>query len=197
MLTYFNNANKTLYVMFRMNEFGNDTLRIGITPRDEHGDQIKEESVSFYVFRNMNYKLSREGNINYRDLTNFLNGIKHICSTYEKGNPDGEKLQFSDTYTNVKTDHIISFAFGITEKEGVPYRVLFIRDKFKDKELKQTYTFRDDDELTRFVKFLKMFLSKSINFICHLVVSELKEIIKDSVGDQLRVIVRDEIRQLR
>ena len=181
--------------MFRMNEFGNDTLRIGITPRNEHGDQIKEESVSFYVFRNMNYKVSREGNTNYRDLTNFLEGIKHICEEYDKGNPEGEKLQFSDTYTNVKTDHLISFAFGITEKEGIPYRVLFIRDKFKDKELKQTYTFRDDEELKRFTKFLKMFLNKSINFIVHLVVSEFKEVIKDSVGDQIRMIVRDELRQ--
>lgn len=194
MLTYFNNNNKTMFIMFRMNEFGNDTLRIGITPRDEKGDQLKDQSVSFYVFRNMNWKISREGNINYRDLTNFINGIKHLEEVYAKGNPDGEKLQFSDTYTNVKTEHVISFAYGITEKEGVPYRLLFIRDKFKDTELKQTYTFRDTEELRRFVKFLKMFLSHSINFICHLVVSEIKEIIKDSVGEQLRLIVRDELR---
>lgn len=185
--------------MFRLNEFGNDTLRIGITPRDEKGDQLKDQSVSFYVFRNMNWKVNREGNINYRDLENFINGINHIEEVYAKGNPDGEKLQFSDVYTNMKTEHVISFAFGITEKEGVPYRLLFIRDKFKDKELKQTYTFRDEEELKRFVKFLKMFLRHSINFICHLVVSELKEVIKDSVGEQIRLVVRDELRnnQLR
>ena len=199
MLTYFNNTNKTMFIMFRLNEFGNDTLRIGITPRDEKGDQLKDQSVSFYVFRNMNWKVNREGNINYRDLENFINGINHIEEVYAKGNPDGEKLQFSDVYTNMKTEHVISFAFGITEKEGVPYRLLFIRDKFKDKELKQTYTFRDEEELKRFVKFLKMFLRHSINFICHLVVSELKEVIKDSVGEQIRLVVRDELRnnQLR
>ena len=193
MLTYFNNGSKTLYIMFRMNEFGNDTLRIGITPRDEKGDQIKDQSVSFYVFRNMNWKTNREGNINYRDLTNFITGIKHIVSEYEKGNPNGEKLQFNDTYNNVKTEHTISFAFGITEKDGVPYRILWIKDKCAKGEINQTYTFRDQEELDRFVKFLKMFLNKSINFIVHMVVSELKETIKDSVGDQIRMIVRDEL----
>ncbi len=180
--------------MFRMNEFGNDTLRIGITPRDEKGDQIKDQAVSFYVFRVMNWKTNREGQTNYRDLTNFINGIKHIVKTYEAGNPEGEKLQFSDTYTNVKTEHTISFAFGITEKDGVPYRLLWIKDKCSKGELNQTYTFRDQEELDRFVKFLKMFMNKSINFIVHMVVSELKETIKDSVGDQIRMIVRDELR---
>lgn len=194
MLTYFNNGNKTMYIMFRMNEFGNDTLRIGITPRDEKGDQIKDQAVSFYVFRVMNWKTNREGQTNYRDLTNFINGIKHIVKTYEAGNPEGEKLQFSDTYTNVKTEHTISFAFGITEKDGVPYRLLWIKDKCSKGELNQTYTFRDQEELDRFVKFLKMFMNKSINFIVHMVVSELKETIKDAVGDQIRMIVRDELR---
>ena len=194
MLTYFNNGNKTMYIMFRMNEFGNDTLRIGITPRDEKGDQIKDQAVSFYVFRVMNWKTNREGQTNYRDLTNFINGIKHIVKTYEAGNPEGEKLQFSDTYTNVKTEHTISFAFGITEKDGVPYRLLWIKDKCSKGELNQTYTFRDQEELDRFVKFLKMFMNKSINFIVHMVVSELKETIKDAVGDQIRMIIRDELR---
>jgi len=195
MLTYFNTGNKSLFIMFKLNDFGNDTLRIGITPRNDKGDQIKEEAVSFYVFRNMNYKVNREGKINYRDLYQFINGIKHIVDTYEKGNPEGEKLQFTDTYVVTKTEHVVSFAFGITEKDGIPYRILYIRDKFKDKELKQSYTFRDKDELDRFVKFLRMFLYRSVNFIVHLIVSELKETIRDAVGDQIRMIVRDELRQ--
>jgi hypothetical protein len=201
MLTYFNNKDKTLYVMFRLNEFGNDTLRIGIAPRDSNGEVIKSEGVSFYIFRNMNYKVNLDGKINYRDLSNFIDGITHIVNTYNNGNPNGEKLQFSDSYVNAKTDHVITFTFGVTEREGIPYRILVIKDRFKvrengkevNKELQQIYTFRDDEELSKFIKFLKMFKSNHINFMCHMIVSELKQSIKDSVGEQIRMIVRDEL----
>ena len=187
--------------MFRLNEFGNDTLRIGIAPRDNNGEIIKSEGVSFYVFKCMNYKVNMDGKTNYRDLTNFINGIEHIVEMYNKGNPEGEKLQFSDSYVNSKTEHVVSFTFGITEREGVPYRVLVIKDRFKvmeqgnqiTKELQQMYAFRDEEELKKFLQFLKMFKSNHINFMCHMIVSELKQTIKDSVGDQIRMIVREEI----
>lgn len=201
MLTYFNNRDKTMYVMFRLNEFGNDTIRVGIAPRNKDGSINKTEGISFYMFKNMNYKVNIDGKVNYRDLENFVNGVSEIVEKYNKGNPEGEKLQISDSYVNTKTDHVVSFTFGITERDGIPYRLLIIKDNFKvtengqavNKELKQIYTFRDDDELKRFIRFLKMFLSNRINFICHLIVAELKQVIKDSVGDQIRLIVREEI----
>lgn len=178
MLKYFNNDNKTLFVMFRMNEFGNDTLRIGITPRDEKGDQIKDQSCSFYVFRDMNWKTSIDGRINYRDLDNFICGVEHILEVYEKGNPSGEKLEFSDSYCNVKTDHVISFSFALIEINGKPKFILNIADKSRECDLTQTYQFRGAYELARFISYLKMFLDEEVNFIIHMVVAEMKEILK-------------------
>ena len=190
MNTRYNNKTHSMYVNFGLDENGNDRVRIGSAQRDNTGAVDTKTGISVTLYKNQ-FKTTREGQPNYRNVEVFVDAIKDIVKQY-KENADTAKRQISCTYINSVTLHTIQYAFVINEKDGLVSYMMCFADSFEGETRKQIYRFKDEEELEQFTDSLKLFCDPWIHMCSHLIYSEMQAIINKSVGEQLQQIIRNE-----
>lgn len=173
-----------------MNTNGTDAVGLSITPctKDE-----KTNSFRFYNDRkqyasvlNFGPDTFSDGRPNNRHLKNFCNALEKLIKL-KKGN-------FSFNYKDKITNNVKNVLIGIGNKTEVPtFNVaMWTGDNPKTSLI---YTFKDEKEICEFLKFLKVFKSPRINEMLHIVISSVEETIRKSFGEQMRLIIADEIQK--